>query len=62
MKKKIELYKYIVTQTTYVTMEIMAENEGDACAKMRDEMSMQTKDYIQALESACDDYNAENLQ
>jgi hypothetical protein len=61
---KTKLKKYMVTQTTYTSIEIMADSESAAIHKMRDKISMyhvmpENEPQIEkAIMNSSDDYSA----
>jgi len=59
---KTKLKKYMVTQITYTTMIIKAEDERAAELEMKDQMSQGTDQYHNALSAAVDEYNSEEIK
>lgn len=61
---KTKLHKYMVTQTTYTSIEIMADSESAAIHKMRDKISMHhimpdnDPKMKKAIMDSSDDYSA----
>lgn len=52
----------MVTQITYTTMIIKAEDERAAELEMKDQMSQGTEEYNNALSQAIDEYNSEEIK
>ena len=61
---KPKLIKYLVTQTTYTSIEVMADSESAAIHKMRDKISMyhimpdNDPKIKKAIMNSADDYSA----